>query len=252
MHPDSTRLSVFAWDERNRLPESGIHRFVPAIAKVARYEYFLEIVVSRHRTLVMQHSEIAKRATAFIEPSGGRRTMTPEEVEVLRQLSSLAQLIHLEVETYYLFAKIFLDKVAHFLEHAFGTERRMSLDSHDKLTRHLKAYASARGLECPKEFFGELVILKRRIADFRDYQIAHEKSPHMTHGTMWGPHQEPRIVYLALPPAGVRLKATEAVQSEELWNLHAAIHVHIGRFIKFYGLNREKSGYMAAAGSAAD
>jgi len=246
MHPDSTRLSVFAWHERTRLSEPGVHRFVPAMGKVERYAYFLEIVVARHRALVIQHAELTKKARAFMQPGGGRRTMAPEEVEVLRQLSGLSQLIHLEVETYYLFAKIFLDRVAHFIEHAFGSERRMSLDSHDKLTKNLKAYVSARRLECPKEFFDELVVLKRRIADFRDYQIAHEKSPYMTHGTMWGPSQEPRIVFAAFPPPGANLRATEAVQSEELGSLHAAIQIHMGRFIEFYELNREKSIYMTS------
>lgn len=252
MHPDSTRLSVFAYGERTRLPEDGVHRFVPAMGKVEKYAYFLEIVVARHQALVMQHAELAKKATAFMQPGGGRRTMSTEEVEIHWQMSSLAQLIHLEVETYYLFAKILLDKVAHFIEHAFGTVRRMPLDSHDKLTKHLKAYVSAKVLKCPNGFFDELVSLKRRISDFRDHQIAHEKSPYMTHGTVWGPSQQPRIALVAFPSPGARSMGTDAVYSEELANLHTAIHVHIGHLIEFYELNREKSAYMNSADNPVD
>jgi hypothetical protein len=127
--------------------------------------------------------------------------MGAEERRIRFELSQLAKLIYLEIETYYLFAKILLDKAAHFVEHAFGPVRGLSLDSHDKLIRHLAAYVAARGLDCPAEFAAEASALNRRVSHFRDYRIA----------------------LMASPPPGKSAKSTEPVRSEELEALHSAI-----------------------------
>jgi hypothetical protein len=75
-----------------------------------------------------------------------------------------------------LFAKILLDKIARAIEFYFGTVP----DSHDDFVKHLDRYVRAKDLSLPRGFKQDLQGLKREISDFRDYQIAHEKSPDST------------------------------------------------------------------------
>ncbi len=92
----------------------------------------------------------------------------------------------MEVESFYLFAKICLDHIARSLHHFFGPVRRASLDSHDNLVKHLPKYKAVLWLEIPAEFDQLARDLKTRIADFRDYQIAHNKLSRPVHTTLSG------------------------------------------------------------------
>ena len=98
---------------------------------------------------------------------------------------SLTTRLHLEIESCYLFAKIFLDKVARALEFYFGQAQKLSLDSHDDLVKRLEKYASFKKLVLPDDFLKLAQQLKADISDHRDYEIAHEKSPRTLHATVF-------------------------------------------------------------------
>jgi hypothetical protein len=172
---------------------------------------------------------------------GEPRQLTADEMLILARRSELSARIHLEVETFYLFAKIFLDKAARFLEHCFGAVRKLSLHSHDRLVKGLDAYVAATGISVPAELSGEIRSLKDRISDFRDYQIAHEQSPYMARGTLFGAGQEPRIVLMKIPPAGSPPVSQPPAQSEAIQDLMIAIDHYVGRLIELYETNRELS-----------
>ena len=52
--------------------------------------------------------------------------------------------LHLEIESYYLFSKIMLDKIVHALEFYFGQGRKKSLDSHDGLVKNSASYVARK------------------------------------------------------------------------------------------------------------
>jgi hypothetical protein len=245
MHAKATRLGALDWAERTRLPEAAALRFAPVIGQVDRYEQFLRIVFDRYQRLVVEHQESIGQIQAFMSSHGGEpRQLTADEMVILARQSELSARVHLEVETFYLFAKIFLDKSAHFLEHCFGTVRKLSLHSHDQLVKRLDAYVAAIGIRVPPELSRELQSLKQRISDFRDYQIAHEQSPYMARGTLFGLGQEPRIVLMKIPPAGSPPVTQPHAQSEAIQELMIAIDCHIGRLIDLYEANRGLSVFL--------
>jgi hypothetical protein len=149
--------------------------------------------------------------------------------------------LHLEVETFYLFAKMLLDKGARFIEHCFGTVRKLPLHSHDQLVKRLGRYAAATGITVLPEFIEELQSLKRRISDFRDYAIAHEQSPYMARGTLFARNQEPRMVLMKLPPASSPPVTQAPLQSEAIRELMADVERYIGGLIGLYEANRNLS-----------
>jgi hypothetical protein len=84
-----------------------------------------------------------------------------------------------------LFAKICLDKIAHALEFYFGQGRGKSFDSHDRLVRNFAAYAAEKRLALTADFMRIAAALKKDISDYRDYEIAHEKSLRRLSGTVF-------------------------------------------------------------------
>ncbi len=81
---------------------------------------------------------------------------TKEESAFLDQGPVLFNQLHLEIESFDLFAKIFLDKIANFLEFYFESARGLSLDSHDQLV--ISSETGRKGVEL-------FVILRGRAAE---------------------------------------------------------------------------------------
>jgi hypothetical protein len=113
-------------------------------------------------------------------------------------------LLHLEIESFYLFAKILLDKIAHALEFYFGLGRKKSLDSHDGLVKNFAQYAEVKCLTLPSDFMTIAARLKTDVSDYRDYEIAHEKSPRRMSGTVFDAEGRMRIVATSLYPTEQR------------------------------------------------
>jgi hypothetical protein len=92
---------------------------------------------------------------------------------MLQEISEIGMRLHLEIEAFYLFAKILLDKISLAIQFYFGTARSLSLASHDNLTKHIEAYAGTKGLTINPELVEHIRKLKEDISDFRDHQIQH-------------------------------------------------------------------------------
>lgn len=102
------------------------------------------------------------------------------EIELQDELINQA---HMEVETYYLFAKIALDKIAHFVEDYFGQARHVSLRSHGNWKKHFARYCESKRLVTPDGMLDRITLLERDIAEFRAKSIAHLQHPRVFRGT---------------------------------------------------------------------
>ena len=70
----------------------------------------------------------------------GRYELTEEDTTEWERQSQLTTELHLEIETFHLFAKILLDHAARFIERYFGKSRGLSLDSHDDLVKRIEGF----------------------------------------------------------------------------------------------------------------
>jgi hypothetical protein len=61
----------------------------------------------------------------------------PDIAALMSQSQGLTSDLHLEIESYYVFAKIILDDVARAIEYYFGPHRGLALDSHDGLAKRM-------------------------------------------------------------------------------------------------------------------
>lgn len=170
-------LSAFISSERSYFEVEGNNMFAMAFGQVRRYYGFLVLIKARHDRLSDNYRKLSERCMALIPTHSGPAPITKELGAVMEEMSGMSVQFQLEIESYYVFAKIMLDRVAHFIEFIYGPARRLPLDSHDQLTKHFKGYCAAKGLKDFVNVETLLSSLKQDISDYRDYQIAHEKSP---------------------------------------------------------------------------
>jgi hypothetical protein len=228
-------LSAFIQRERNYFETHDNNRFAMGFGDVLRYRQFLNVVVERHTICNNEFVRVMKEHETRFAPGSTR--MTPGQSEWVNEWSRLSTLVQLEIETYFLLAKVLLDKVARFIEFYFGPARKLSLDSHDLLTKNFESYAAARGLQDTDQLRACLEPLKRDIADFRDYQIAHQKSPRITRGLLFSGTGEVSMVASNIYP-----KANEAqVQSRSIDLLEADLQIFLRETMTFLSSNRART-----------
>lgn len=193
-------FSKFVNNERERF--SNIHNnfFALSFSQIIKYYRFLNIILGRYIERSKNFITSSKILGEAVKPN----SKPSDELidKLLEQQRETGELLHLEIESFYLFAKILLDKIARFIEFYFGQARNASLDSHDDLLKNIKKYVKSKGLTVIHSEMMQLIEeLKRDVSDYRDYEIAHEKSPRTIKGTAYGDSMETaRIINVKLYP----------------------------------------------------
>ncbi len=154
--------------------------------------------------------------------------------------------LHLEIESFYLFAKILLDKMARSVEYYFGSAPRLPLDSHDDLAKRIVDYAAAKQLDVTEEFVSKANSWRERVSDYRDYNIAHEKSPRTLRATALDAEGGTRMVLVRLFPT----ERDRQVESEPLENLLPQLDQYIQNLIDVLKVNQDKTNLEVLESSA--
>jgi hypothetical protein len=95
------------------------------------------------------------------------------------------------------------------------------------------------------DFESAVIDLRRRVSDFRDSQIAHEKSPRTMRGTMWGVTGELMLVNNRIYPKG----SDKQAESESLSSLATALEAYLDHVITFIEVNRSMARFKPAVTS---
>ena len=171
-----------------------------AFGQISRYLLFVNLIVERYRMLSQRYIENSNALRLAFEQGANDDSFTSEQTATFDEAEDLYFEVHLEIETFYLFAKILLDKVAHFLQFYFEPARGLPLNSHDQLVRNFTRFCIAKGITPSSKFLEVAKALKVGISDHRDYRIAHEDSPRTMYGTMHDWTGRPRISMFRLNP----------------------------------------------------
>ena len=109
-----------------------------AVGHCHRYLRFLRLVVERYETAKETYISHAERLKAMMKEtatgtSGTKRQLTEEESKEFLAKWTLADSLYLEIESFYQFAKILLDRVADVVCLYFGHPRPGKGSSHTRL-----------------------------------------------------------------------------------------------------------------------
>jgi len=231
-------VSDFIEQERSKFETQDNNLFAMTFGNIVRYLSFLEIIFGRYN----EASKLAHRSFKnLIENSKADKKQTQIAINYLLEVQRRdSELLHLEIETFYLFAKILLDKIARAMELYFGKARKASLDSHDDLTKNIARFVETKKTKkLPEKLFELAVWLKRNVCDYRDKQITHEKSPRTIKGTVFGSEEEDtRIITTRIYPTD----HDKQIESLELNKVYEQIKVYLKLTIDFIVENRAYTG----------
>lgn len=133
--------------------------------------------------------------------------MTAEQMAMLAAQEDRAMVAQLEIESFYVLAKMLLDKVALFISRCFGSARGIELLSHDRMEKQFSRYAADKSLTVPDAFAARLQRLKTMIGDFRDKQIAHDQNLRVMRGTGIDSNNRAIMIASALYPKPTDVQA---------------------------------------------
>ena len=109
-------------------------------------------------------------------------------------------MLHLDIETFYLFAKILLDRIADTLGLVFGVKWKRSGSSYSDLSIRFTALCGQKGLEILPDDLPALISKLWAIVDYRNKLIKHPGDSPVGRGTLFAPGEASSIVASRMYP----------------------------------------------------
>lgn len=229
-------LTEFVLTDIEHYDDRDVNRFSVSLGQAARYYDFLQIIIERYKVASRNYGAHAKRMKAIAPDESG--SATSDEIERLIETGYAPYTkLHLEVESFYLFATILLNKIANFLEDYFGQARGCSLRSHDQFRKSYEEFAKEKGLTFPKELVKSLERLQTTVVDYRNKQVAHLVHPRVLKGTAFDKLGHSKIIQAYLHPK----EADKSIPSREIHDVMQDIDFYIRQVIELITANRSKS-----------
>jgi hypothetical protein len=155
-----------------------------------RYYGFLRIISQRHAEVQRAFLEAMRRQHEVMQreiaAGGGPRPVTPEEEAEDLRVAEITNRLHLEIESFYVFAKILVDRMADTSAFYFGFNWGGRGSTHGKLARSLDTRCRNLGLTIqPPELPALISELQKRIVEYRNKDVEHVSEPGLMHGTMY-------------------------------------------------------------------
>jgi hypothetical protein len=205
------------------------------------YKYYSILAIIKRRYLF-----ISKKLSAQYEQlnkmfMGVDGPLSNVQDSCLNKCKNLCEIAQLDIESYYVFSKILLDKLAHFIELYFIPVRGLSLDSHDQFTKNFEALCKRLNLCNVDKLKSIIILLKSDISDFRDYQIVHEKCPRTIRSfgveTCVKTKKQATMMLTRLYPK----ESDTQIHSRRILELDGIISAYINEITNFLRMNLDKS-----------
>ncbi len=238
------KLIDFIDSERNRFEIRHDNMFAKGFREIIRYYQFLNIISERHQQVVKEYADNFTNFQNSMDKTPGAHTYTDKQMLMDRESIRLGDLVQLEIESFYQFAKILLDKTAVAVEFYFGKIDTNRIGEHHRLVekkdngdlRKIEVYANDKSLKITSDLIEIMVSLQRDVSDFRDKYITHLQSPRTIRGTSIDGRQVIRKIY------PTHENNTVLQESKSLNELKNEIEKYIELLVEFIKNNREKTG----------
>ena len=235
----SAEIARFVESERGRFSDYDNNIFAMALGNVSRYYHFLELIVARYEVASANMRGTFQATMTLTEHS--HPTYVAARFEEQSQASMLVQI---EIESFYIFSKIVLDKLAQFIDRFFGQIRGVRLLSHAKLAKSIGNFTIQKELVISQEHLGQIASLESAICHYRDKQISHNYNLRIAHGTSWSSDGGVKINSTSLYP-----KEHDAdANSDDIVLLLHDIDCYISSTLAFISSNLDRT-ILSAAGT---
>lgn len=240
--PLTKKFEEFVAAEREQYDNDHNNRVAFSLGQVGRYVRMTEIARLRAEAVSMS---VINQSQAKMESLGaGSRQLTAEEISDFDMDWRYQLLSHMELEIYFIFTKMLLDKASQCIEDFFGQARSITLKSHRKACKHLTQYADLKNLTIPEGYMALAQKLLDTVVEYRDKQITHLKNPRALRASLIHPDLGVQIATSALYP-----KTTDKnTASPSLSETYKLVEDFVSIFADLIGANRVQSRYGNKAG----
>ena len=215
--------------ESGRFNEYDNNRLMFAIDQACRYYDYLSLLLERYVKADMASRLEDQRITTLcrVKPDGFPVT----EMELSARVRCM---LHLEIESFYIFAKILLDKTAHLVLVYFGSARGCSMKSHHNFLRCFKAYSETKNLQRSEGLVALMEHLQCGLVQYRDKAIIHQTNTRVCLGTAYPEDRGASVSVSHVYPK----ESDESYQSQPLESLIDDIDKYISSLISWILENR--------------
>jgi hypothetical protein len=234
-------LENFILIERMQFDIDHNNRFGFAFGKVQQYHTFLRLILERYRVGTTEAAGLEARRWRFLKQTmesgpSGSAGLTAEELEVRDLCFAATTKLHLEIESFYVFAKILLDQIARAIQVFFGQGQGCKLSSHDQFLKHFEKYMHLKQLEVPKGYLEHAELLRTTISDYRDKQIEHQQDPDRFAGVSYSMDFQPKVASQRIEGTLETFKSTEGLEQ-----LFVRVEEYVLLFLTLTRDNKTKS-----------
>ena len=204
-----------------------------------RYYGFLQIVRARYQQATVEFVEAMQRQheARKSEPSGSR-PMTPEELAEMQRTADIGNRLHLEIESFHIFANILLDRIASTFRYYFWKKANWN---HRHLMTNLESICVSRKFQLPDT---ELLKMPReldeKIVAYRNTRVEHVEEPRLLFATTWGADKKAKIYPTLLYPTDGEAKSVQK-PSADIDELMALLDRYMIALLNFFEANADQS-----------
>jgi hypothetical protein len=235
-------ITQFIKEERYALAAQESNYFALVFGEMAKYYEYLIVVWPRYKKISTIYVRATKErwARRLAEPAGSR-TVTEEELRELEVEAERQTLLHLELETIFIFSSILLDRIAACTQYYFGRGSGQ-WSSFKSMKKHLKGYCQNRGLPAPSEKMMEVIQwLYKNVSEFRNLLVVHKHENdyrvRLHFGTAWSHDDDEAYFSLGLAsPQGDE----QPFLSEKPQNILKNLNQFLEQWVQYLRSNRDK------------
>jgi hypothetical protein len=246
--PILDRLGAFIDQHRRRMDARNGNLFAASAGAWWRYYVFLTHVLARYDRSNAAYVEVMEQVTRRMKEApagGGSRPMTPEDMAEVKRQVDLAAVLHLDIETFYLFAKILLDRIADTFGLMFGVDWKRTGSSYSDLSTRFEVLCTSKGLEIRPDNLPALISkLWKAIVDYRNKVIEHLGDAPVVRGTIFTPGKASGVVTSRMYPTEEDAEAFR--QTEDPHALLRKLEEFIEAMLTFSEVNARKSPLIVA------
>lgn len=234
-------FSKFIGEERCLYAGDDDNRFAFSIGQAFQYYRYLILIKWRYEKESKEFIENTKEIQAAIPE--GHSKQSPK-LKVLHEKSNELQItLHLEIESFYLFGTIFVEKLGCFLEDYFGVIRYQRLNNHDRLFKNYKHFAQTKGIANSDSLLKLAKGIKKKLTVYRNRQITHHWDPKTIKGTSFSGTGETGIATIRLYPNEKELSEKQ-VETINLPDLLSLLEEYCKEILEIVIKNRNKSRFV--------
>jgi hypothetical protein len=216
-----------------------LNLFNGKLARWTRYYTFLEIILRRYQEASEAFCDSAERGrNARLNDPVGSGELDADRLRAFEHEKQLALAVHLETESFYLFAKILLDQAAGTCGFYFSDRPKWS---HKQLTDAFPNVCSKRSLNMtPKCLYQMMIDLEKEVIEFRNERVQHATDPRMRHGTVWAGKGARMLTHLVFPSNHEEALAHQKT-SGNLVDIFGQIDEYLSAMLDFFAANSAQS-----------